>query len=569
MKDQKKYEVVILGGGLAGLTLALQLKLSKPCLSILVLEKRKGDASIAKHKVGESTAELGSFYLREVLQLKAYLNKYQLPKYGFRLFFSQEHRDNIARRVELGSRIQNPIPAHQIDRGIFENEMVRRLSAKGVEVRLGATIKNVELSKGGHEIRYEKIGSEYSLDATWVIDSTGRSSLLKRKLGLSKNLDHFVNAAWFRLGSDIDINDWSDDEAWCNWVDPGRRRLSTNHLMGEGYWVWIIPLISGNTSIGIVADPDFHPFEQFNTFEKAMKWLAINEPLAAKMLGKHKKELVDFKVMKHFSHDTKQLYSTNRWGLTGDAGAFLDPFYSPGADFLALNNSWLTELIIRDCNGENIALRTMIYEHAHRQLIDGWILLYKSMYGLFGKTQIMLVKVVWDWASYWGIPSLMFMNNGYTIIDVLKQYSATTDSIGQRFSLLNGQMQKLFLEWSNYDMDPCSDRQINILGLDCLYQFHRGLEKRYNPEDLIKKVDSNVKILEQVAAGILRLVFTHLKKTSLDMKIDPYRMSLQDTRDELLEKSKGVHAFEVIESIKSDLAKVWLISVKTKSEEYV
>ena len=35
--------------------------------------------------------------------------------------------------------------------------------------------------------------------------------------------------------------------------------LSTNHICGEGYWVWLIPLSSGPISIGIVADPRFHP----------------------------------------------------------------------------------------------------------------------------------------------------------------------------------------------------------------------------------------------------------------------------------------------------------------------
>ena len=34
----------------------------------------------------------------------------------------------------------------------------------------------------------------------------------------------------------------------------GQRWLSTNHLMGAGYWVWLIPLGSGSTSFGIVAD---------------------------------------------------------------------------------------------------------------------------------------------------------------------------------------------------------------------------------------------------------------------------------------------------------------------------
>ena len=43
MKPQ--YDVVILGGGLAGLTMSIQLKREKPDISILILEKRPGEAT--------------------------------------------------------------------------------------------------------------------------------------------------------------------------------------------------------------------------------------------------------------------------------------------------------------------------------------------------------------------------------------------------------------------------------------------------------------------------------------------------------------------------------------------
>ncbi|MBL0272350.1 MAG: tryptophan 7-halogenase [Chitinophagaceae bacterium] len=268
--------------------------------------------------------------MREVLNLKEYLTEYQLPKFGFRFFFSPEQNENIARRVEVGSRISNPYPSHQIDRGLLENELVRRLIDYGVQVVLGAVVTDVDKSKEAHKIRFQKENKEYRTEGRWIVDSTGRNCLLKRKLGLQKEINHDINAAWFRLDTVIDVDDWSDNLAWRNFVDPGRRRLATNHLMGEGYWVWIIPLVAGKTSIGIVADPKYHPFNEFNTFEKAMRWLEKHEPLAAIMLGKHKEKQMDFKGMKHFAYATKQFYSADRWAVTGDAGAFMDPFYSPG-----------------------------------------------------------------------------------------------------------------------------------------------------------------------------------------------------------------------------------------------
>lgn len=565
----EKYDVIISGGGLAGLTLAIQLKQTNPHISIIVLEKRSDSAPIATHKVGESTSELGSYYLREVLHLKDHLTEHQLPKLGFRFFFSQEHSGNIARRVEVGSKIFNPIPTHQIDRGQFENELVNRLMDQGVEVVLGATVKNVELSETGHTVHFEKEGQDFGLTGRWIVDSTGRRSFMKRKLDLVKESDHNINASWFRLGCKIDIDYWSENLAWRNYFIQGSRRLATNHLMGKGYWVWIIPLVFDHTSIGIVADPSFHPFNEFNTYEKAMAWLEKYEPLAAEMLGMHKEEVLDFKVMKHFAHDSKQFFSKDRWAVTGEAGAFMDAFYSPGTDFIALNNTWLTELITREIKGEDISLRTMIYERALRELLNGWMLLYQNMYGLFGKTQIMLMKIVWDWGSYWAIPCQMFINNGYTNIVVLKQYSTNSGSIGRRFSKLNEQMQELFLSWSQYDIEPCADVQINVFELDCLDQFYQGLYNKYEQKDLMHLIESNLKKLELICAEIFRLACAQIHGTPPDMSVDPYNMNINDTSNELLGKSKGPNAIGVVETIKADLAKVWLSPLKVIKHEYV
>ncbi|MEO9258038.1 MAG: NAD(P)-binding protein, partial [Crocinitomicaceae bacterium] len=111
--NKAEYDVVILGGGLAGLTLSLQIKQRNPAISILILEKRAEDAPTAAHKVGESTVELGTHYLREILQLKDYLEAAHLPKHGLRFYFSPKHKSKIEERVELGPRKLLPIPSHQ------------------------------------------------------------------------------------------------------------------------------------------------------------------------------------------------------------------------------------------------------------------------------------------------------------------------------------------------------------------------------------------------------------------------------------------------------------------------
>ncbi|MDP6909077.1 MAG: NAD(P)-binding protein, partial [Flavobacteriales bacterium] len=78
------YDVVICGGGLAGLTLSYQLKQESPQITIAVIEKTVRPLPDATLKIGESSVEIGAHYFSDVLGLKSYLEEKQLPKLGLR-----------------------------------------------------------------------------------------------------------------------------------------------------------------------------------------------------------------------------------------------------------------------------------------------------------------------------------------------------------------------------------------------------------------------------------------------------------------------------------------------------
>ena len=557
---QQDYDVVILGGGLAGLTLSLQLKNAKPDISILVLERRESEATTAAHKVGESTVELGTHYLREVLDLKGYLEEHELPKHGLRFFFPSKTKEDIASRVELGPRLRLPVPSHQLDRGTLENHLLTLSREKGNEVLLGSKVSNVDIDAAGkHEVSYIKDGEEKKITCRWIADASGRASILKRKLQFQKPMEHHSNAVWWRLKGVIDIDTWTDNKTWQSYLEPGLRYLSTVHFMDTGYWLWVIPLGSKNTSIGIVADPAVHPFETYNTYEKAVEWMRVNEPLAYKMLEPlgQGEGLLDFKILKHYAHHTQRVYSTERWGTAGESGPFLDPLYSPGTDFIAMNNGWLSDLILRDLAGEDIESRVNIYEQCHLALVDAWIPVYQDKYLLMGNTQIMVIKIFWDWATYWAIPCHLFANKAFTNIRILKDLFAAKKGLGRKFGQLHKVMQDLFLEWLPYENKTFSNRYIDPFDLKVLRKFQEDIEVQHEPAELINQIAKNMNMLEQLAVAIFRLVNTQVNGGSPDIKVNPYSINLGKKENAVMLDTESDDAIIPDASITDDVDLMW------------
>jgi hypothetical protein len=334
--------------------------------------------------------------------------------------------------------------------------------------------------------------------------------------------------------------------------------------MDSGYWLWVIPLGSKNTSIGIVADPAIHPFETFNTYEKAVEWMRINEPLSYKMLEPlgQGEGLLDFKILKHYAHHTERIYSTDRWGTAGESGPFLDPLYSPGTDFIAMNNSWLTDLILRDMAGEDITGRVHIYEQAHLALVDSWIPVYQNKYLLMGNTQIMVIKIFWDWACYWAVPTHLFTNKAFTNIKILKDLFASKNSVGRKFALLNKTVQDLFLEWLPFENRIFEKRYIDPFDLAVLRKFQTEIEIQRGHDEMINQIETNLNILEQMAVAIFRLVSTEVNGTAPDIKVNPYTINLGKKENAMMLDTESAAAIVPDPSISKDVDVMWFYPKK-------
>ncbi len=461
----ERADVVIMGGGLAGLTLALQLRRRFPTLEVTVLERTRHPVPIAAHKVGESSVEIGAHYFNTVLGLEAHLRSRQLPKFGFRFFFS-DGRSDIDRVAEIGITRYLAFRTYQIDRGIFENFLAEHARECGVRFLDGAAVRGFTLAEPErgdgrrygpgeehrpgeerrpgeeHEVLYERDGAEQRVTARWLVDASGRAGLIKRRLGLEEPNDHDANGVWFRIASRIDVDEWSDDREWLARCDPRDRWLSTSHLVGEGYWVWLIPLASGSHSVGIVADAKLHPLGGMSSFPRALKWLHRHQPRLARELEARREKLQDFAFLRGFSYGCKQVFSGSRWASTGEAGVFLDPFYSPGSDFIAIANTYITELVAKDRAGEPVAPYARLFERLYLSFYRSTLALYQDQYPIFGDPEVLPLKVYWDYAYYWGVLCHLYIHGRIADVSMM---GAVRGELASTFEL-NQAMQRFLRE---------------------------------------------------------------------------------------------------------------------------
>lgn len=530
------HDVVILGAGLAGLALAIQIRQRSKDIGVVVLERGAFPVPSAAHKVGESTVEVGSHYYNKVLGLSHALSPTKIPKLGLRYFFPCPNNGMIEDRPELGLTHYHVVGSTNFDRGAQENVMVEHARALGVVIEEGVRVRDVELSENDALHRVDADGDR-TWHARWVVDATGRRSFLKRKLDLVEDNGHIASSAWFRIAKPLAVDDMSDDDAWQRRLPFGMRRLSTNHFMGEGYWLWWIPLADGSISIGLVADAEHHPFDTYNTWERMQAWLTEHEPATARMIAPHANARLDFRTQKNFSYGAKQVFSKHRWALTGEAGVFVDPFYSPGSDFIAFSNDFITELVAKDIEGEDISRLAFGFNRQYLSLYRSFLSLYEGQYGMFGNAQVASLKIVYDYSAYWASTALLFFQRKLTQPDFLKR--VTIDMI--KVARLGAAGQAFFQQWARRDKGRGSaDVMLNYHKLGYLTRWQTDLERAYTDDELVHVMRENRRVLEQIH------VWLYQRATGRSVEIDPYKLAL--TEDDPVVQTTSLDMLESLEA---------------------
>jgi flavin-dependent dehydrogenase len=428
------FDVVILGGGKAGNLLARQLRREVRDASVLVVERSRERS----HKVGESTVDVCGKYLTKRLGLSTYLYESHLPKNGLRFFFDREDRSGaLAELSEIGSTGLIPFPAFQIDRARLEEDLLRMNARDGIDVRVGARAASVRTGGAGeaHEIALEEDGVACgTVRARWLVDATGRASVLARSKGLRVPAPLENAAAWGRFRGVADIDDHGAEPFRAR-VRHTSRMLSTNHFCYPGYWIWLIPLGRGVTSVGVVirrADLAEGALAAMRSEAGLLAFLRSHRAVAELI---ERAEPMDAMGFGQLAYGTSRYFDAReRWALVGEAAAFTDPLYSPGGDFIALANDWVADLVRRDLGGEAASAlgeRGDVYDRSMALRYESTLLLYDGLYGTLGSFELFASKWDFDLACYlnlWAEP--YFLDAHLDVGTLRRELDASHASLG-------------------------------------------------------------------------------------------------------------------------------------------
>ena len=397
---QFDYDAVIIGGAFSGAATAMVLKRKHPAARVLIVEK----AAEFDRKVGESTTELSSCYMTRILGLTNYLGHEHLAKQGLRMWFNNRSDQPFDDCVEIGARYQARLPTYQVDRSKLDTHLLELAVAAGCDLRRPAKVTRFELNgSSGQTINLTSDRGDETVTCRWVVDASGRASVLPRKLGhFRPNTEHPINAVWARFTG---VKDWDSYEwrerfpAYANACRTSRS-WATNHLMGEGWWCWIIPLRGGDVSAGLVYDSRIFELPAGANLAERLLAHVRAHPVGCEIFA-------DAEVIEQDVHAFSALpYSSAKvcedgWAAVGDAAGFIDPLYSPGLDFCSYTTAYVADMIARDLAGEATAELISYYNEQYPISYRLWFeTLYKDKYFYMGDAELMSAALLLDVGTY-------------------------------------------------------------------------------------------------------------------------------------------------------------------------
>ncbi len=403
------YDVAVIGGALSGAATALMLLRARPDLRLLIIEK----SPAFKRRVGEATVEVSAYFLTHVLGLMQHLNERHLVKQGLRFWFANGHARTMEECSEIGGRYLARVPSFQVDRSVLDEEVLQRACAAGARLLRPASVQEVELNDGGAQrITFREDSGSRTVTARWVVDASGVACLLARANGWWRaNEEHPTASVWARWRGVKDWDSYELAQKYPMWAKAcyGMRNTATNHLLGRGWWAWCIPLKGGDVSVGAVFDQRLVDWPEHGSLGQRLKDFLCAHPVGREILQDAEWIEGDVHLRRNLPY-VSTTFAGDGFALVGDAAGFLDPFYSPGMDWISFTATGAVEMILAERSGEDVTRRIHKYNRDFVRSYARWFeAIYKDKYEYMGDYELMRLAFLLDLGFYYvGVASQPF-----------------------------------------------------------------------------------------------------------------------------------------------------------------
>ncbi|HEU4508464.1 MAG TPA: tryptophan 7-halogenase [Pyrinomonadaceae bacterium] len=310
------FDVVVIGGGPGGSTASTILAMQNH--RVLLLERDK----FPRYQIGESLLPATVHGVCKILGLSEELKQAGFVRKLGGTFKWGTNPEPWTFAFSTASEISAPQSyAYQVERSKFDHILLKNAAHNGVDVREQHSVKDIVFEDGratGVEFVDEN-GNEHRANAQYIIDASGNTSQIHRKVGERIFSNFFQNVALFGYYENgYRFPPPRDGNIFCAAFKDG--------------WFWYIPLSKTLTSVGAVVSKENAHFLKAG-HEEAMAYFISSCPEISQMLSTATRvtegQYGQLRVRKDWSYSNERFWIPGLV-LVGDAACFIDPVFSSG-----------------------------------------------------------------------------------------------------------------------------------------------------------------------------------------------------------------------------------------------
>jgi len=350
---KKNYDVIVIGGGPAGSTVATYL--TRADFDVLVLEKEV----FPRFHIGETLLPY-CYHIFKDLGVLEQMERDFSRKPG--VTFSNENDSQHSNWCYAHLIKDESSLSFHVERSRFDHMLLKNAASEGADVREGVKVISsvVDEKTDSVQVKAQTKDNIERFEARFLIDASGQDCFL----GNSQKTKQPNRELSPRMAVS------------CQWenakLDPTLLKggLRVVHLEGEKKgWMWMIPVTEDKLSVGIVTESAYFLTRKKKLKEFGKDWIAeyYKQEIFSTLLGKQilseASTVNSIEINGDYSYRNTDKYG-DHYAAIGDASAFLDPMFASGV-YLGMKSAELVakaltkKLNQNDCSALKDAYQTI------------------------------------------------------------------------------------------------------------------------------------------------------------------------------------------------------------------